>query len=187
MKDKIKLLITFLLLSIISFISNLAILLITLLLIIIYINIVFQMHSRIKIAKKILIAFAPVMIPLSIMHYLTGMLSRTHSFDSALILFFRSFDMTLITLIFVEQTNMIRALSFSKNLTFLFTIAYAQTEVYRKILSDFEEAKKSRTLSYESYSIRVLGVVRQGSFFILRAIHDSEETSLAMKSRGFGL
>jgi len=187
LKDKIKLFTAFLLLSVLSFLTNLIYLFAILIVILLCMLVLQKKTTNIKIIKKVIFGFLPVMIPLAVLHYIKGFYEKENYLESSLILFIRSFDMTLIIFIFIEHTNMIKAISFSRNLTFLFTIAYSQTEVYRRILTDFKEAKKSRTLTYESYPARVSGVVRQASYFIQRAIHDSEETSNAMKSRGFGL
>lgn len=83
------------------------------------------------------------------------------------------------------HVNLLRALSFSKTLSYVLTIAYGQIMAFRRLLRDFRDALRSRTVG----SLRLRDLYRQraavGAFLFGRGLQDATEITLAMRSRGF--
>jgi cobalt/nickel transport system permease protein len=74
--------------------------------------------------------------------------------------------------------------SFSKELSYLLSIALSQIYSYRKSFEDFVLAYRSRVIrSVRSREYAFIGRVFE--FFFSKALLESKERALAMKARGF--
>ncbi len=83
-----------------------------------------------------------------------------------------------------KKIDMIRFFSFSKELSYLLSISLSQIISYKKTYEDMRLAFKARVI--KKFKERQKGfVVNSFRFFFEKALHDSKERSLAMKSRGF--
>jgi cobalt/nickel transport system permease protein len=79
---------------------------------------------------------------------------------------------------------MIEFFSFSKELSFLLSISLSQIISYKKTFEDFRLAYRARVV--RSLREREKGFVgRVFEFFLLKALRDSKERTMAMKARGF--
>ncbi len=96
----------------------------------------------------------------------------------------RVFTLALLTSLFVHRVNLVRALSFSPSLSYFLVIAYSQILAYGRMFREFRMALRSRSLEAPSLRdmLRFNGAMIQ--FFARRALHDSREIALAMRSRG---
>jgi cobalt/nickel transport system permease protein len=85
----------------------------------------------------------------------------------------------------ISRVDLVRALAFSRTLTWLLVIAHSQIATQRRVLSDFLQALRSRTLG--RLRLRDLHRHRAAASggILKRGLHDATEVTLAMRSRGF--
>ncbi len=98
----------------------------------------------------------------------------------------RTFELAFLTVIFLSKINLFKALDFSKNLTMLLVLVSGFVVTYSKTLKDFQDAFNSRTIE-KKVQIQELRnyIKRVVVFFFEKSKETSQETYLAMKSRGF--
>ena len=96
----------------------------------------------------------------------------------------RVFLLTFLTFLFHARVNPLAALSFSKSLLHLLTIAYGQALVFRKLFADFRLALESRAARRP----RLCDLYRSGAaamvFFFSKSLRNATEVTQAMISRG---
>ena len=85
---------------------------------------------------------------------------------------------------FFDRVDMVRFFSFSKELSYLLSISLSQIISYKKTFEDMRLAFRARVIKRlkereKGFIVNVFG------FFLQKALNDSKERSLAMKSRGF--
>jgi cobalt/nickel transport system permease protein len=97
----------------------------------------------------------------------------------------RVFLLAYMTLVVVDRVNLLRALSFSKPMQYLFTITYGQTMVFRRLYEDFRMALKSRTIGRLSARDLYRHGAWTSAYLLRKAMNDSTEIARAMNSRGF--
>jgi cobalt/nickel transport system permease protein len=97
----------------------------------------------------------------------------------------RVFLLACCTLLFASRVNPLRALSFSRSLLFLVTLAYGQVVGFRRLFDDFRQAFRSRSPARASTRDLYRHAGATGAFFLQKALHDSTEIAHAMRSRGF--
>lgn len=97
----------------------------------------------------------------------------------------RSFDLSLLTFIFLRMVNLYRAFDFSKTLSFLLVMAVGNAITYNRLLKDFKDAIRSRTLQKPERKTLVAFTKRLSLFFFEKSINTSREVQEAMRSRGF--
>jgi cobalt/nickel transport system permease protein len=102
-----------------------------------------------------------------------------------LLISLRTLCMASLTLIFIRTFNLYSALSFSKSLSYLLVLSVSHLLLYRRSYKEFMQALKSRSpgkpnreelLSFTKSTLECL---------FEKALRDAEETSQAMRSRGF--
>ena len=96
----------------------------------------------------------------------------------------RVFDLTLLTFLFTYYANIAQALSFSKTLSFLWTISLSQIVSYQKSYENFTLSLKSRVIKKMSERAKKEFIASVFGYFFKKALYDSEEKSLALKARG---
>jgi len=104
-----------------------------------------------------------------------------------LLLNLRVIDMTFLTLLFISKVNLFRLLGFSKSLTYLLVVSYSQILLFRKYYGELTMALKSRSIKKPTLKERINFLRSATGFFIRKSVENSQEISLAMKSRGFFL
>ncbi len=97
----------------------------------------------------------------------------------------RVLALTSLTFLVTERIDPFRALSFSRSLLFLLTLAYGQIAVFRRMLDDFRLALRSRSPVRPRTADLYRHAGATGAFFLEKALHDSTEITQAMRSRGF--
>lgn len=103
------------------------------------------------------------------------------------ILALRMLDIMLLTFLALAHMNLYSALSFSKSLSQLLVLTSSFMILYKRLIMEFKQALKSRSpegIKKEDI-INLSGSI--GSYFLERALRDSEEVANAIKSRGFEL
>jgi cobalt/nickel transport system permease protein len=92
--------------------------------------------------------------------------------------------LTYFVFYFFSKVDMIAFFSFSKELSFLLSISLSQIISYKKTFDDFRLAFQARVI--RKVSEREKGFITQVlEFFLLKALRDSKERTMAMKARGF--
>ena len=91
-----------------------------------------------------------------------------------------------LTFLLPRRVNLLRALSFSRSLVWLLTIAYGQALALRRTMADFRLALRSRSLATPRLQDRYRHAAVLAGYLLRRAVHDAAEVSEAMKARGFG-
>jgi cobalt/nickel transport system permease protein len=97
----------------------------------------------------------------------------------------RVFVLTFLTFLAARRINILKALSFSRTLSYVLTLAIGQLATFRRILDDFRMAMTSRTIRRVTMRDMYRHSASTASFLFLRALNDSAEITDGMKSRGF--
>lgn len=97
----------------------------------------------------------------------------------------RSFEITLLTFLFLKTANLYKAFDFSKTLTFILVIGISNILMYDRLLKDFKYAFRSRALGKSTRQVSTSFIKRLSIFFLDKSINTSREVYQAMKSRGF--
>ncbi|WP_263832905.1 hypothetical protein [Sulfurospirillum oryzae] len=138
-----------------------------------------------KMLKKALKSIFFFNIAISIGFVIIALLHQKPWMEYLLLFNLRVFDLTLTTMLFSHYVNIALALSFSKTLSFLMTIALSQIYSYQKSYENFMLALKSRLIKKMSERARKEFITSVFGYFFTKALYDSEEKSLALKARGF--
>jgi cobalt/nickel transport system permease protein len=85
---------------------------------------------------------------------------------------------------FVQRINLAKALSFSRTLSFLTTLAAGQIQGFRKVATDFAQAFISRSPTTPGLRARMRFATAQCEHLLDRSVHASTEIGQAMRSRG---
>ncbi|MBI5528760.1 MAG: hypothetical protein HY897_20715 [Deltaproteobacteria bacterium] len=96
----------------------------------------------------------------------------------------RTILLACMTFIFVRRVDLFEALSFSKTLVTVLTIAMAQIELHRRLIHEFPQVARSRTVAGPGArgTLRAASVL-SGSL-LGQSITQGKETAEAMRSRG---
>jgi cobalt/nickel transport system permease protein len=145
----------------------------------------FAGRSAPRIARRAALAIVLFNSIVTISYVVLSLIRGDFAARFVVLLNLRVFLLTSITFLFIDRVNPFKALSFSKTLTYLMSLAYSQVLTFRRLYEDFRMALKSRTRR----RIRVSDLYRHGaasaSFFIEKSLNDATEISEAMTSRGF--
>jgi len=91
--------------------------------------------------------------------------------------------MTYFVFWFFSKVSLVQFFSFSKDLSYLLTITLSQIYSYKKTFVDFRDAFRARVVNIRDKEKTF--IVNTFRFFFEKALRDSKERTLAMKSRGF--
>lgn len=97
----------------------------------------------------------------------------------------RVFFITSLTFLLAERVDLVRALSFSRTLSHVVTLAWSQILTFRRLFDDFRLALVSRTLERLGAKEIARHGASTGAWFLRKSVHTSAEVTQAMKSRGF--
>jgi cobalt/nickel transport system permease protein len=97
----------------------------------------------------------------------------------------RVFLLAVLTTILVRRVNLLRALSFSRSLVYLMSVATGQISMFRRTVVDFRLAFRSRVVGRATVRDRYRHAAATASFLMARAVQETTEVTLAMKARGF--
>jgi len=113
-----------------------------------------------------------------------GSLIIHHNIEYLIYINLKVFSITYFVFWFFSKNNMIQFFSFSKDLSYLLTITLSQIYSYKKTFEDFRLAYKSRVIKKLKQNENQF-ITKTFEFFLKKALKDSKERSLALKSRGF--
>ncbi len=97
----------------------------------------------------------------------------------------RVFVLTFMTFLASRRINILRAVSFSKTLSYVIALALGQLVTYRRMLGDFRMAMASRTIHRPRMKDSYRHAASSAAFFFSKALNDAGEITDGMKSRGF--
>ncbi len=114
-----------------------------------------------------------------------SMLGGNFSWEYLALVNVRVLLLACLAFLFMARANIFKALSFAPALAYLFALAYSQSMALLGLLEDFAAAAKSRSIGRASLGRRYRLAAAAGAAVLDKAMHNSEELSLAMRSRGF--
>jgi len=97
----------------------------------------------------------------------------------------RVFVLAVLTAVLVRRVNLLKALSFSRSLVYVLSVASGQISMFRRTVTDFRLAFRSRVVGRASVRDRYRHAAAMASFLVARAVQETTEVTLAMKARGF--
>lgn len=107
------------------------------------------------------------------------------SLDYLILVNTRVYLLIFLTFTLASKINILRALSFSRNLSYLVTLVLSQIIAFRRLFEDLRLAVESRRLRRLRLRERYLQSAAAAVHLFDRAEHDAREIALAMRSRGF--
>jgi len=137
-----------------------------------------------RLFKRALKSILYFNLVISIGYILMAILHQRAWIDYILLFNIRVFNLTLLTLLFTHYANIAQALSFSKTLSFLWTISLSQIYSYQKSYDNFMLSLKSRMIKKMGERAKKEFIASVFGYFFKKALYDSEEKSLALKARG---
>ncbi len=136
-----------------------------------------------KRSKKVILSIFFFNLGVSIGYIIFSYFKQINPWYYIIYINLKVFLMTYFVFWFFSKVNVVLFFSFSKDLSYLFTMTLSQIYSYKKTLQDFQMAFKSRVVNLKDKEYVFLKNTLK--FFFKKAMHDSKEKSLAMKSRGF--
>ena len=97
----------------------------------------------------------------------------------------RVFALVYLGFVVLERVDLLRAVAFSRTLTFLFSLAYAQARSFHRQAEDFRLALRSRSVGPLTLRDRYRFAAHLGGHLLDKAVERSTEIAHAMRSRGF--
>jgi cobalt/nickel transport system permease protein len=107
------------------------------------------------------------------------------SVDYLMLVNIRVYLLIFLTFTLAARVDLLRALNFSRGLTFLATLALSQIITFRRLFEDLRLAAESRRLRRLRLREGYLQSAAAAAHLFDRAENDAREIALAMRSRGF--
>lgn len=114
-----------------------------------------------------------------------GLFGQAVSIEYLILVNLRVYVLIFLTFTLVARVDFLRALSFSRVLSFLATLALSQIITFRRLFEDLRLAAESRRLRRLRLRERYLQSAAAAVHLFDRAEHDAREIALAMRARGF--
>jgi len=89
-----------------------------------------------------------------------------------------------LTFVFVRRVNLFAALSFSRTLTTVLTIAMAQIQMHRRIVREFPQVLRSRTITRPGAGGTLKAAAVISGSLLGQSLTQGKETADALRSRG---
>ncbi len=138
----------------------------------------------IKLNKKVIKSIFLFNLSITLGYTFMGYIKGVFVFRYLIYINLKVYLLTYFVFWFFSKVDMIKFFSFSKELSYLLSISLSQIISYKKTYEDMRLAFKARVI--KKLKERQKGfVVNSFRFFFEKALNDSKERSLAMKSRGF--
>ncbi|UCH83551.1 MAG: ABC transporter permease [Candidatus Latescibacterota bacterium] len=138
-----------------------------------------------RLARKAFFAIVVFNLVVTVSYVVVSLVRDELSLHFVLLMNLRVFLLTFLGFLVADRINLFKAVSFSKTLSYLLTVAASQIVTFRRLFDDFRMAFKSRTPN----PARSKDLYRHGasaaSFFLHKSFLESAEITDAMKSRGF--
>ena len=122
---------------------------------------------------------------ISIGYIIVSTINNNFSLEYIVLINLRVLLLTFMTFFMIKKINLFKAISFSRTFTFILVLATTQVLVFKRIYEDFKLSLKSRTLGKMGKKDIYSYISSVIFFFLNKSIYNSQETTQAMKSRGF--
>jgi cobalt/nickel transport system permease protein len=122
---------------------------------------------------------------ISVGYAASALFGQAVSLDYLILVNIRVYLLTFLTFTLAYRIDILRALSFSRNLSYLVTLVLSQIISFRRLFEDLRLAAESRRLRRLRLRERYLQSAAAAVHLFDRAEHDAREIALAMRSRGF--
>lgn len=138
-----------------------------------------------RVLRRAVLAVLVFSSMVSVSYWIIAWVRGESPYEYLLLLNLRVLLMTSMSFLVIERVDLLRALSFSKTLVYVVTLASSQLLAFRRLYHEMGLALRSRSLG----RLRVRDLYRHaaasGSFFIEKALADASEMAQGMTSRGF--
>ena len=122
---------------------------------------------------------------ISVGYSASALFGQAVSVDYLILVNIRVYLLIFLTFTLASRIDILRALSFSRGLTYLVTLVLSQIISFRRLFGDLRLAAESRRLRRLQLRERYLQSAAAAAHLFDRAEHDAREIALAMSSRGF--
>lgn len=122
---------------------------------------------------------------ISVGYSASALFGQAVSLDYLILVNIRVYLLIFLTFTLASRIDILRALSFSRGLTYLVTLVLSQIISFRRLFGDLRLAAESRRLRRPRLRERYLQSAAAAAHLFDRAEHDAGEIALAMRSRGF--
>ena len=136
-----------------------------------------------KLNKRVITSIIIFNLGVSIGYIIMAFIKDINPWSYIIYINLKVYVLTYFVFWFFSKISFIEFLSFSKDLSYLGTIALSQIFSYKKTFEDFKSAFRARVYKLTDKSPKF--ITRTFEFFLEKAIKDSKERTLAMKARGF--
>lgn len=118
--------------------------------------------------------------------YMAGALfGQAVSIDYLILVNLRVYLLIFLTFTLAAKVDLLRAISFSRGLSYLATLALSQIITFRRLFEELRLAAESRRLRRPRLRERYLQNAAAAVHLFDRAEHNAREIALAMRARGF--
>jgi len=138
-----------------------------------------------KIGWRALQAVLLFNLVISVGYAASALFGQAVSVDYLILVNIRVYLLIFLTFTLASRIDILRALSFSRGLSYLATLVLSQIISFRRLYDDLRLAAESRRLRRLRLRERYLQSAAAAVHLFDRAEHDVSEIALAMRSRGF--
>ena len=138
-----------------------------------------------RILRRACIAILLFNLVITLSYGVLAGLRGTFSLEFVVLVNLRVLLLTSLTFLFASRVNPFEALSFSRNLTYLFTLSYSQSMAFTQTLANFRLAFRSRCIERVGLRDRYRHSAKMGVYFLDKSLHRATEITRVMRSRGF--
>jgi cobalt/nickel transport system permease protein len=122
---------------------------------------------------------------ISVGYAASALFGQTVSVDYLILVNLRVFLLIFLTFTLAARVDFLRAVNFSRPLTYLTTLVLSQIITFRRVFEDLRLAGESRRLRRLRLRESYLQSAAAAVHLFDRAEHDAREIALAMRARGF--
>lgn len=138
-----------------------------------------------RLIRRVALAVGPFCLVVGVSYAALTSPSGSFSAGYLVLITLRVGALTSLTFLVMERVNLARALGFSRGLLYVLTLATSQSLTFRRFFEDYRLALRSRTLVRLRLRDRYRHSAASTAQVLARAMHQSGETALAMRARGF--
>jgi cobalt/nickel transport system permease protein len=138
-----------------------------------------------RIGRRALRAVLFFNLVISVGYAAGALFGQAVSVDYLILVNIRVYLLICLTFTLASRIDLLRAFSFSRNLTYLVTLVLSQIIAFRRLFEDLRLGAESRRLRRLRLRERYQQSAAAAVHLFDRAEHDTREIALAMRSRGF--
>jgi cobalt/nickel transport system permease protein len=147
--------------------------------------VLFSGRHRLRLLLRTVIAIAVFNATVSVGYTMVATWRGEFVAEYLLLVNLRVLLMVYLGMWFITRVSLLEALSFAPTLRFLATVAASQVVTLRRVLLDYRQAFRSRTLGRAGVRQRMGHASAQGTHLLDKAVHDAAEATQALRSRGY--